>query len=590
MDRHPEDPKSRNTPKVAALFEAALAGRLSRRDALHAGLRLGLTTPVVTALMAAAKAPDAAAAPVGRPASSVIRSQAGGSTFTVAVLSDIDDLDPNYAYDNEASMVLLGAYEMLIQYKGASTDEYEPMLAQTWEGNEDGSVYTFGLAPNATFHDGSACDAEAVKAAFGRIIALAGPPDSAAVCAVLTRFVQSVDQIEVVDPATIRFNLGRPQPLFLAAMASSYGVFVTNPRVIEENRTEEDPQAHLPLQESIPEGAGTGPYRFVEYAVGERLVLTKYDGYHGGWTGDEFTDIVIRIVPENSTRRLLVERGEADALTFNLTPGDVESLRTNPAVQVLEYDTTRADWIIMNVPRLLSKEARQGFSYAFPYQAVIDTAYKGLLKRSGPVANTIRGADPAVFVYETDTAKAKELLLAGGLAEGETFEYVFPAGDEVQRIVAQLFQANLAEIGFNLDVSEIEGAALSELVYGAAPAEEQPHFIAGWAWWPDYNDPWNQLYPNFTVAAQNGGGSNAGDWENARFEELMAEAATYTDEARLAELMAEAQNILTEQDPACVYLGQVRYYTVLGNDIQGFQDNPLYLDAYPFYKMRRVAG
>ena len=590
MDRNAEDPERRGTTNVASLFAAAMTGRLSRREALHAGLRLGLATPVVVALMAAAKDPTASAAPVGRPSTARGVAQDGGGTFTVAVISDIDDLDPNYAYDNEASMVLLGAYEMLIQYKGAATDEFEPMLAQTWENNEDGSVYTFGLAPNATFHDGSPCDAEAVKAAFGRIIALAGPPDSAAVAAVLTRFVQSPDQIEVVDPVTIRFNLGRPQPLFLAAMASSYGVFITNPRVIEENRTEDDPQAHLALQETIPEGAGTGPYRFVEYAVGERLVLTKYDGYHGGWTGDEFTDIVIRIVPENSTRRLLIERGEADALTFNLTPGDLEPLRANPAVQVLEYDTTRTDWIIMNVPRLLSVEARRGFSHAFPYQAVIETAYRGLLKRSGPVADTIRGADPAVFFYQTDTAKAKELLLAGGVAEGETFEYVFPAGDEVQRTVAQLFQANLAEIGFGLEVTEIEGAALSDLVYGDLPAEEQPHFIGGWSWWPDYNDPWNQLYPNFTIAAQDGGGSNAGDWENTRFEELMTEAATYTDEARLTEIMAEAQNILTEQDPACIYLGQVRYYTVLGTDIQGFQHNPLYLDAFPFYKMRRAAG
>ncbi len=67
----------------------------------------------------------------------------------------------------------------------------------------------------------------------------------------------------------------------------------------------------------------------------------------------------------------------------------------------------------------------------------------------------------------------------------------------------------------------------------------------------------------------------------------MAEAETYTDEARLNELMREAQNILTEQDPPCIYYGTLKWYTVLRKDIQGFYSNPLYLGAYPFYKMYR---
>jgi oligopeptide transport system substrate-binding protein len=129
---------------------------------------------------------------------------------------------------------------------------------------------------------------------------------------------------------------------------------------------------------------------------------------------------------------------------------------------------------------------------------------------------------------------------------------------------------------------------LKDLIYGDMPAEEQPHFIGSWAWWPDYNDPYNQFYPNFTAAAQDGGGSNAGDWVNPRFEEIMREAATYTDEARLIAIMKEAQNILTEQDPPCIYQGQPTYYTILRNDIQGYYNNPLYLNSYPFYRMSRA--
>jgi peptide/nickel transport system substrate-binding protein len=113
--------------------------------------------------------------------------------------------------------------------------------------------------------------------------------------------------------------------------------------------------------------------------------------------------------------------------------------------------------------------------------------------------------------------------------------------------------------------------------------------IGGWGWWPDYNDPWNQLWPNFTEANAGGGGSNAGFWVNERFEEIMAEAEHFESEEQLDELMKEAQNILTEQDPPVIYYGQVVRYTVLGKDIEGFVPNPLYLDSFNFYGMSRAS-
>lgn len=563
-------------------FASALSGRLDRRAVLAQGLRLGLATPVITALMA--RAPEASAGPAVHGRRLPMRQEGGSGTLTVINGIDVAELDPQYAYSSRASLIFLATYEMLIQYKGSTTDQYDPMLAQSWESNEEGSSYTFHLAPNAVFHDGSACDAQAVKDSYTRYIGM-----GAAVADVLKRFVTDPEQMVVVDPATIRFDLGRPQPLFLAAMASEYGPFVVNPRVIEANKTEDDPYAHEWLKFNM-DGAGTGPYTLSENLPGERQVLTRFPDYHGGFTGSEFDEIVIRIVPENATRRLLMEQGEGDALTFDLTPDDVTAMQGNPDLQVVTYDTTRVGWIIMNVPRLKTKEVRQGFSYAYPYQEVIDGAYQGLVKRSGPLPDTVRGYDPNVFLYQTDLAKAKELILSGGFAEGDTFEYIFTAGDEPERTAAQLFQANLQQIGFNLEISEIEGGAQEELIYGDMPAEEQPHFVGSWAWWPDYNDPYNQFYPNFTEAAMDGGGSNAGDWVNPRFEEIMAEAATYTDEERLQELMVEAQNILTEQDPPCIYQGQTLMYTILRADIQGYYNNPLYLGSYPFYKMSRAAG
>ena len=190
------------------------------------------------------------------------------------ILAGFSDLDPQYAYDNLSSMFFLATYEMLLQLKGSSTDEFAPMLAESWEVSEDQSTYTFKLAPDATFHDGTPCDAEAVKGSFTRFLLQGGGPVN-----VISRFVQDPEQMEVVDATTIRFNLGRPQPLFLAAMASEYGPFVVNPAAIEANKTEEDPFAHQWLQDNT---AGSGPYRVTEYVPNDRVVLERFADYHKG--------------------------------------------------------------------------------------------------------------------------------------------------------------------------------------------------------------------------------------------------------------------------------------------------------------------
>jgi peptide/nickel transport system substrate-binding protein len=571
-------------PRESQLFSRARAGCMSRRRLLETGLRLGLASPVILSLIEAA--PKSALAVPGQTASLPSTSKAvqeeSSGTLTVLWTSGTEDIDPHYTYSELASAVALLVYEMLLILKGDSTEEFDPMLAESWEVSEDQSTYTFKLYPNVTFHDGTPANAQAVKDSFTRWIELEGSPVN-----VITRFCDSPEKMEVVDETTLRFNLGSPQPLFLAAMASSYGPMVISPTALGENATEEDPYAH---EWAKAFAVGSGPYILESNSVSEGITLAKFDGYHRGWEGNHFDGVIFRVVPEDATRRQLLERGEADAATSNLTIDALEALRNDPAVQVVEYPTAAVTWAIMNAPRLLAKEVRQGFSYAFPYDDVLNVVYKGLLTRSGPIAESVRGYDPDVFLYQTDLDKAKELILSGGFNEGDVFEYMVDANEEQQQTVAQLFQANVQKMGFDLDLISVDYATIESTVYGDAPPEERPHFIGGWGWWPDYNDPWNQLWPNFTEANIGGGGSNGGAWLNPRFEEIMAEAEHFESEEQLNALMKEAQNILTEQDPPAIYYGQRVDFTILGADIQGFVPNPLYLEAYNAYQMSRASS
>lgn len=223
-------------PRIDRLMADVAAGRRNRRQVLAMGLSLGLATPVLEALWHAAPSASASpAAPVKSPFPAALQGQSTG-TLTIVRDGSSPNIDPHSAYDNLSSMLFLGLYEMLVRYKGSATDEVEAMLAESWQTSEDGKAVTFKIAPNALFHDGSACDAQAVKDSFTRFIGMDTGP-----VAVVTRFMSTAEQMEVVDPTTIVFNLDRPSPLFLPAMASEYGPLVVNPRMVEENKTEEIP-------------------------------------------------------------------------------------------------------------------------------------------------------------------------------------------------------------------------------------------------------------------------------------------------------------------------------------------------------------
>jgi peptide/nickel transport system substrate-binding protein len=550
---------------------------LSRRNLLRIGARLGLAAPAVAALAGAA---SAAAAPQGVTRRNAAFRQDAPQRFTFVRDDSIPDLDPYWYYNEGAGGIHLATYENLIQYAGESTSEFAPALAESWETNADGTAYTFTLHEGILFHDGDALTAQSVKDAYARCIGL-----GQSISNVLTRFIPTVDQIEVLDDRTLTINLERPQPLLLSALAGAFGTWVVNPRYVQENATEDDPWAHDFYAVNI---VGSGPFLLTEYSPNERIVLERFADYRDGWDADQFSEIVLRFVPEITVRQQLIEQGDVDATTHNLSPESLEALQAQPDLKVEIYDSTLASWVAMNATKL-SKEARIAFSYAFPYDDVVNGAYKGLIKRSGPVPTTVRGYDPDIFLYQTDLAKAKELLQAAGINEGDAFEYVLESGNAVEDVVAQLFQANLQEIGITLEILSIDPSTVSDMVYSEADPETLPHFFGGLGWWPDYNDPYNQLYPSFVEASI--GGGNASRWVNPRFEELMAQAAAYTEEDELVTIMKEAQNILTEQDPPAIYYGQQLWYTVLRKEIEGFGWNPLYLSSYhPLRSLKRAAA
>jgi len=151
----------------------------------------------------------AAALPVGQAllggrAVAGTRVQDGGRTLVIALSGSPVDIDPHGANEYRSALTIRGAFEQLIALTGDATDAYEGLVAESWSANEDRSVWTFTIRPNVAFHDGTPCDAEAVRLSFERLLTLGLGPGFE-----FSRFVSDPAQVSAPDPATVVFDLGR---------------------------------------------------------------------------------------------------------------------------------------------------------------------------------------------------------------------------------------------------------------------------------------------------------------------------------------------------------------------------------------------
>jgi peptide/nickel transport system substrate-binding protein len=582
------------------------ANEVTRRDVLKKAMYLGLSVPIITTLLSAcgeedddeavdAGEPDtdeaeepeddedeAADEPVDDDEEDVAddddRNLSDNREFAIAFTGGIPDQDPQSAYDNQASSLFLGVYEMLIRLDGESTFEYQPMLAQEWEANDDLTEFTFTIPDNAMFHDGTVCDAEAVKRSFVRFHQMGRGPVS-----VITRFIDDPEEeIEVLDDVTVRFTTANPEPLFLPAIASAYGPFVVSPTAWDDNATDDDPFAHEFFSQNM---VGTGPYMVTEARPQERFILDRFDDYHS--EAPFFDRITARVVPEDPTRRSLLESGEINGVAV-LPAEDLDALEQDPNVQVIDYDSTQTNWLRMNHALLDDPTAKLGFAHAFPYRAVNEDIYMGRAYQQGPVADNLVGFDSSIELHEEDLDLAAELLAEAGIGEGDVFNLMYAGGDAPSAATVELFQANLAQIGITLELEQVDRSAIIELNYSDTPPEDRPHFNLG-GWWPDYNDSWNQLYPNFHSESAGSAGSNSMYYNNAEFDEYLDQMRDADTEEELVEATGNAIQVLMWDDPGGIFYQQIVRTTSLSADIRGFVPNGIYIAGYNFHEMWREA-
>jgi peptide/nickel transport system substrate-binding protein len=481
--------------------------------------------------------------------------------LVIASGADVPDLDPHLGTGYAPAAFYRNLYDTLVRVEG-NPPRVAPHLAESWTVSPDGREYVFRLNPAARFHDGSPVDAEAIRYSFNRALRL-GRGNAWMISGALDQ-----NSVTVVDPQTVRMRLTQPFAPFLFTLP---WIFIVNRNVAEANRGSDDTQAWL--RSNV---AGSGAFRLRRADIGS---IYEFDRVADGWRqgGGNLTGAIWRLVRETTTQRLLVQRGEAH-VALDLTSEDMDALAGRPGVTLLSEPEFRTFSIKMNTRHgpLADVNLRRAISYAFNYQAMLDSAGRAQLM-VGPLPHGILGHDPALAVPRTDMARAREFLARSAYPQGGIrLKVVHVIGLEQQRRWALVMLDSLRQLGIGLD---IQATAWPDMVASARSPETTADFFMVYQT-ANYADP-----DNIAFAAYHG--SRNGTWQNPvyrnpRVDALIEQGRAETDEARRIALYGEFQKQVVEDAPDIFGVLETRKLA-FRDTVQGFRFTPVASNAIEMF-------
>ncbi|MEB3187539.1 MAG: ABC transporter substrate-binding protein [bacterium] len=481
-------------------------------------------------------------------------------TLIFAKAKDATRLDPADTVDAESTTVTENICEGLVRFADGSC-RIEPALATRWDVSPDGRTWTFHLRPGVRFHDGTPFDARAVKLSFDR----QRKPGPGQVFEFWASFFAPVlDRVEVVDPRTVRMRLKVPDATFLANLAIP-SMSILSPTALAN----EDAAA------IARHPVGTGPFRFVRWVRGERIVLERNLDY---WDGPpRLRKLVFKPVPENAVRLLELEVGAVDAMD-GINPDDVARVERNPELRLASAPGMNVGYLAFNVTRkpLDDVRVRRAIRLALDKPALVKAFFAG--GRLGQAA--VNPMPPALLGYAErlvdpapDLSIARRLLAEAGLAGGfELPLWALPVArpymPQGQR-TAEAIQAALQPLGIRVNIQSYEwGTYLDKLGRG-------DHTAALMGWIGDNGDPDNFLYTMFDAnnARPGGGASNYCFYRDPAVHAWLTEARLTTVLATRTRLYRQVQERLHDDVP-CIPLFHARQLVAMRGNVRGFALHP----------------
>jgi peptide/nickel transport system substrate-binding protein len=497
--------------------------------------------------------------------------EAASRPFVFAVRQEPVTMDPHV---NDLSYSQYGqrlVYEALIEYTVSPDGKVGlgPRLAESWDVSDDAKTYVFNLRKDVKFSDGTPFNAEAVKWNLERLLALKLPPSAR---------IPPVESVEVVDDYSVKIVLKSPFAPFLASMTLP---LMISPTAAQSHEEEGDKGQKWLTDNAV----GTGPYMLESWVRGQELTATRNPDYWRGWEGNHVDKVVLQVVQEPTTQRLILEAGEAD-LADNIAFDDLDALSQTPGVVVEPGISLEMLNICMKTVEspLADKRIRQAVSYAFDYDSFINGVLNSRAQQPlGPVPFGSWALDQDLQPYTRDLEKAKALMAEAGYPDGGfkvTIQTIAAYGWYQSR-EAQILQQNLGELGIEAVIDDKADAAT---FLGTIRDKEKGPEIYFWRSVAAIDDPDYELRRMYHSGFVGERGVNGSWFQDPKADELLDTALTIPSREERKSLYDQYQVIVKDEAP-CIWAAQMNYYITSRDVLKGYVWNPFNIGVPDYYQI-----
>lgn len=373
-----------------------------------------------------------------------------GGMLRVAQPIEPFTLDSRVDPKMEGIVVVMQVQEGLLS-KDLATGEFIPGLAESWTVSEDGRVYTFNLRDGVQFHDGTSFTSEDVMFTFEF---LTGARDGGIYA---SQYQPQIESIEAPDARTFIVQLHEPWEDFESLLVHHWAT-----KILSRDAVEAAGDSYGNQQTG---NVGTGPFQFQSWDTDGTVTIVRNENY---WQeGLPYLDgVAFHRVPDGPVRILHVRSGDAD-IAFqppldqlaDVTRGS-DSVQAvcapgNPLV-VIHFNTRSEPFSDVRL--------RQAVAYGLDRQALVDGVYGDY----ADVAVDMFPAwhwhhDPSYVGFSHDPERARSLLAEAGYGPSNPLRVDFnPLNEAEYRDLGIYIQAQLAEIGIEVQLTPMESAALND--------------------------------------------------------------------------------------------------------------------------------
>ena len=458
-------------------------------------------------------------------------------TLNIAVPIEMIDLNPFGVLDTPSTRVRHQVFDTLLTLD--TNGQIIPNLVLTFTNLNDTTVQ-MTLRSNVLFHNGEEFTAEDVKYSLDMGLATSTHQSS----------LNSLKEIIVISPYVVQVKLHAPyipiQVLFTGSTA-----YIVNKKAAENGDFY----------------VGTGPFKFYEWNKGQNVILKRFDEYWGEKA--KVNKVNIKTVPEALVRMIAVETGEVD-MAYDIDYTEKQRAIDSPDLEFAETIISRIEYVGFNISKYPYNNPlfRQAIAYALDTPGILSSAVLGAAKQASSLSVPGVGHTKAPLLKQ-DKEKAKQLMKESGIPEGTKITLLAIEG--VRKSISEVIQANLKEIGIDVEISIVEWAKYASMVY----AVDTEMFMGGWGNPPDAD----LFYSVFFHSNSIGAGGNFTDYSNKKMDDLLDKARAELNSTQRQKYYDQIHN-MTIEDKVLIPLYYPINTVVYRSNIKNVRFDPYVLQSW----------